>query len=62
MHDIQMQATILTPWNLWGFIETEERVEILYHSIHYLDAIRALAGDPQGVYSRTVRFAEYERL
>jgi predicted dehydrogenase len=62
VHDIQMQATILTPWNLWGFLETEERVEILYHSIHYLDAIRALAGDPQGVYSRTVRFAEYERL
>ena len=46
VHDIQMQVTILPPWNLWDFLQREERVEILYHSIHYFDAIRALAGDP----------------
>lgn len=53
IHDIQMQATIHTPWHLWDFLRTEERVEILYHSVHYLDAIRSIAGDPHGVYSRT---------
>ncbi len=62
IHDIQMQVTLLTPWNLWGFLEQEERVEILYHSIHYLDAIRSIAGDPDGVYARTVRYAGYEKL
>jgi predicted dehydrogenase len=62
IHDIQFQATLQTPWNLWDFLETEERVEILYHSIHYLDVIRAIAGDPQGVYARTVRFADYPKM
>ena len=62
VHDIQMQVTILTPWNLWDFLQREERVEILYHSIHYLDAIRALAGDPHGVWARTVRYAGYAQL
>lgn len=62
VHDIQMQVTILTPWNLWDFLQREERVEILYHSIHYLDAIRALAGDPHGVWARTVRYAGYTQL
>jgi predicted dehydrogenase len=62
IHDIQMQVTILTPWNLWDFLEQEERVEILYHSIHYLDAVRALVGDPSGVYSRVVGYADYAQL
>ena len=30
------------------------RLEVLYHSIHYLDTIRLIAGEPQGVYCRAV--------
>jgi predicted dehydrogenase len=30
------------------------RLEVLYHSIHYLDTIRLLAGEPDGVYCRGV--------
>jgi len=62
VHDIQMQVIVLTPWNLWDFLAQEERVEILYHSIHYLDAIRALAGDPDGVYARVVGYPDYTGL
>lgn len=31
-----------------------ERVEIAVHSIHYLDSIRALAGNPIGVFARSL--------
>jgi predicted dehydrogenase len=62
LHDVQMQVTLLTPWDLFPFLQQEERVEILYHSIHYLDMIRSFAGDPSGVYSRCVRFRRYPQL
>jgi predicted dehydrogenase len=35
---------------------------VLYHSIHYLDAIRALVGEPRGVYCRGVRHPESPEL
>ena len=34
---------------------TAPRLEVPYHSIHYLDAIRWLVGEPSGVYCRVVR-------
>jgi predicted dehydrogenase len=52
--DIEVRLVVEQPWHLWTFLEGAPRVEILYHSIHYLDTIRALAGEPQGVYCRTV--------
>jgi predicted dehydrogenase len=39
---------------MWSFLEGAPRLEILYHSIHYLDAIRSIAGEPRGVYCRVV--------
>ncbi len=30
-------------------------MEIVYHSIHYIDLIRSFLGDPAGVYARTTR-------
>ena len=62
LHDIQMQVTLWTPWELWDFLKTEERVEILYHSIHYLDMIRSFVGDPSGVTSRVYRSARHPDL
>ena len=62
IHDIQMQVILWTPWELWDFLQTEERVEILYHSIHYLDMIRSFAGDPSGVYSRVYRSRHHPDL
>jgi predicted dehydrogenase len=31
------------------------RLELLYHSIHYLDSLRHLLGEPRGVFSRATR-------
>lgn len=55
LHDIEVQVRTYTPWELWTFLATAPRLEILYHSIHYLDLIRAWLGTPLGVQARTVR-------
>lgn len=52
--DIEVRLVVKQPWHLWTFLEGAPRLEILYHSIHYLDAIRALVGEPQGAYCRAV--------
>lgn len=52
--DIEVRLVVKQPWHLWKFLEGAPRVEILYHSVHYLDTIRALAGEPRGVYCRSV--------
>jgi predicted dehydrogenase len=52
--DIEVRLAVKQPWQLWTFLEGAPRLEILYHSIHYLDAIRSIAGEPHGVYCRVV--------
>ena len=52
--DIDVRVVIDQPWHLWRFLEAAPRIEVLYHSIHYLDAIRWIAGEPRGVYCRAV--------
>jgi predicted dehydrogenase len=55
LHDLQVQTTTYTPWDLWTFLSTAPRVEILYHSIHYFDLIRSWLGNPHSVYAKTVK-------
>lgn len=52
--EIEVHLNIFTPWDLFPFLIPMERVEIAVHSIHYLDTIRAIAGDPKGVFARTM--------
>lgn len=52
--DVEAHLNLLTPWHLFPFLKGMERVEISVHSIHYLDTIRALLGNPTGVYARTL--------
>ena len=46
LNDIEVNVNVYTPWHLWDFLFTSPRVEILYHSIHYIDLIRNLLGNP----------------
>jgi predicted dehydrogenase len=55
LHDMEVQVRTYTPWQLWTFLATAPRLEILYHSIHYLDLIRSWLGNPVGIYAKTVR-------
>ncbi|HEX7852052.1 MAG TPA: Gfo/Idh/MocA family oxidoreductase [Sphingomonas sp.] len=51
--EIEVHINLVTPWHLFPHLKTNKRVEIVSHSIHYLDAIRALAGDPNAVFARS---------
>jgi predicted dehydrogenase len=45
--EIEVHLNIFTPWTLFPFLLPMRRVEILVHSIHYLDSIRAIFGTPE---------------
>lgn len=51
--EIEVHLNLVTPWHLFPHLQGNPRVEIVSHSIHYLDAIRALVGDPRGVLARS---------
>jgi predicted dehydrogenase len=55
LHDLEVHVRTYMPWQLWTFLATSPRLEILYHSIHYLDLIRSWLGNPLGIYAKTVR-------
>ena len=55
IHDMEINVNTHTPWHLWGWLAQVPRVEIVYHSIHYIDLIRSFLGDPAGVYAKTTR-------
>ena len=52
--DLDVLLAVDTPWNLWAFLNGLPRIEITMHSIHYLDVIRQILGDPQGVHAKTI--------
>ncbi len=52
--DFDIWIAIDTPWHHWEFLANLPRVEILLHSIHYLDLIREVLGDPSGIHARTM--------
>jgi predicted dehydrogenase len=60
--DVEVRLNIRTPWDLFPFLKKQERVEILIHSVHYLDWIRGLLGNPRGVYARSVRHPAFPDL
>jgi len=62
VHDMEVRVTVYMPWHLWKFLEGIPRVEILYHSVHYLDLIRSFLGNPRGVYARTVQHPDTTNL
>ena len=49
--DARIEVSVRTPWHMWPWIAQQERLEIMFHSIHYLDALRYLCGDPARVSS-----------
>lgn len=60
--DIEVNVNVYTPWHLWDFLYKTPRVEILYHSIHYIDLIRSFLGNPSGIYAKTVKHPQMQKL
>lgn len=55
--DAQIQVSVATPWHMWPWLAAVPRLEVMFHSLHYLDAMRFLFGDPEWVTSRHARYA-----
>jgi predicted dehydrogenase len=51
--DMEMRLTVMTPWHLFPFLNGLPRMEIVYHSVHYVDLFRSFLGEPRSVYART---------
>lgn len=60
--DIEVNVNVFTPWHLWSFLNDAPRVEILYHSIHYIDLVRSFLGNPEGLYAKTVKHPMAEKM
>ncbi|HEX8549607.1 MAG TPA: Gfo/Idh/MocA family oxidoreductase, partial [Cytophagaceae bacterium] len=60
--DVEFNINVFTPWHLWEFLEKLPRVEIPYHSIHYLDFIRSILGNPRDVLAKTTKHPLSPRL
>ncbi|MCO6451766.1 MAG: Gfo/Idh/MocA family oxidoreductase [Caldilineales bacterium] len=53
--DASIEVSVNTPWNMWDWLVNAPRLEIQFHSIHYIDAMRSLFGDPIWITSRHAR-------
>ncbi len=60
--DVEVRLNLQTPWDAFPFLLTEPRVEIQIHTVHYLDTIRQLLGNPQSIQARTVKHPKFPKL
>jgi predicted dehydrogenase len=60
--DIEINVNVYTPWHMWDYLKASPRVEILYHSIHYIDLVRNLLGNPLSVYAKTTGHPQMAEL
>jgi predicted dehydrogenase len=58
LHDVDVRLTCSMPWHLWKFLYGLPRMEVIYHSIHYVDLVRSFLGEPAGVWCKTQRHPE----
>jgi predicted dehydrogenase len=60
--DIEVHLAVYMPWELWSFMPRLDAIEIPLHSVHYLDWIRSIVGEPRSVYAKTVPHPRYPDL
>ncbi|HEX6686837.1 MAG TPA: Gfo/Idh/MocA family oxidoreductase [Candidatus Limnocylindrales bacterium] len=46
---------VATDFSAWNWLVESDRLEIMYHSIHYLDAVRSVMGNPTRVFATAAR-------
>lgn len=60
--DLEMRLTVHTPWELFPFLTGLPRMEIVYHSVHYIDLFRSFLGEPTSIHARTVSHPYHPNL
>ena len=58
LYDMEVRVTVNTPWELFPNVMVHPRLEIQYHSIHYIDLIRSFLGEPKSVMAKTFKHPE----
>jgi predicted dehydrogenase len=56
--DAQIQVSTTTPWHMWPWLRDSAHLDIMYHSIHYIDSIRSLFGNPEWITSRHAKYPD----
>jgi len=46
-----IQVHCNTDWSLWPWIYQGKHIEVMFHSIHYIDSLRFLLGEPVSVFT-----------
>ncbi|CAF1284260.1 unnamed protein product [Adineta steineri] len=61
---IEIHVNVHTAWSSWPFLATAPRLELIYHSIHYVDLIRDLLApnEPTSLHCRTSQHAVMPHL
>jgi predicted dehydrogenase len=61
---VQIYLNVHMPWASWPFLATAKRLELTYHSIHYVDLVRDLLAphEPSALHCRTSRHAVMPQL
>ena len=60
--ELEVHVNVHTPWELWPFLKTLDRVEVPLHSIHYIDWIRSVLGNPKSLYCQSVKHPKVKEL
>lgn len=55
-HYVHFHEAVDTPLHTWPWLMASGQFDLMYHSIHYLDAIRCLLGMPASVYASLSRY------
>ena len=53
VYDMEMRLITHTPWEIFPLSAHADRLEIMYHSIHYIDLIRSFLDEPASVMAKT---------
>src|SRR5690606_32532211 len=52
---MEVRVTVKTPWELFAHVTVHPRLEIQYHSMHYIDLLRSFLGDPKTELAKTLK-------
>lgn len=58
--EVEVHLNLHTPWEQFPNLQGDPRVEIVAHSVHYIDLIQSLIGVPTGVFARSFSFPNSE--
>lgn len=61
---IEIHVNVLMPWLSWPYLANVPRLELYYHSVHYIDLVRDLTSpyEPTALHCRTSRHAAMPQL